>query len=114
VLILLCMNATSLYLAQKRLDALADSAALAGADGFTLSINAGEPVAELTDAGVAAQAGELVEAAGGTAVMASASTPDALSARVTVTDTWHPPILTLFVPEGVALTATATSRNALR
>jgi uncharacterized membrane protein len=114
VLVLLCLNATSLYLAQKRLDALADSAALAGADGFTLSINAGEPVAELTDAGVAAQAGELVEAAGGTAVLASAATPDGVSARVTVTDTWQPPILTLFVPEGVALTATATSRNALR
>ena len=36
--ILVCVDATSLYLAQKRLDALADAAALAGADGFTLAV----------------------------------------------------------------------------
>ena len=45
VAILVCADATSLYLAQKRLDSLADAAALAAADGFVLSVDDGEPVA---------------------------------------------------------------------
>lgn len=112
--ILVCVDATSLYLAQKRVDALADAAALAGADGFTLLVEEGEPVAELTSGGVHEQAEALVAAAGGQVHLIDADTPDGLSARVTVAATWHPPVLTLFVPEGVALTATATSRTAFR
>ena len=112
VLILVCVDATSLYLAQKRLESAADAAALAGADGFTLTVEAGEPMADLTDAGVYEQAADIV-AAVGTATLISAGTPDGVSARVTVATVWHPPILTLFVPDGVPLEATATSRNAL-
>lgn len=114
VAVLICVDATSLYLAQKRLDSLADAAALAGADGFTLSVVDDEPRAELTPAQVSAQASQLVGEVGGGAVLVSAGTPDGVSARVTVAGTWHPPVLTLFVPEGVALRATATSRTALR
>lgn len=112
-LVFVCVDATSLYLAQKRLDAVADAAALAGADGFTVTVDGAGAAATLTDDGVRAQAADLV-AALGTATLVSAETPDGVSARVTVTATWHPPILALFVPEGVALRATATSRNALR
>ncbi|MCR2784527.1 MULTISPECIES: pilus assembly protein TadG-related protein [unclassified Microbacterium] len=112
VLILVCVDATSLYLAQKRLESVADAAALAGADGFTLTVEAGEPTADLTDTGVYDQAADIVGAAG-TASLVSAGTPDGVSARVTVATVWHPPILTLFVPDGVPLEATATSRNAL-
>lgn len=112
--ILVCVDATSLYLAQKRVDALADAAALAGADGFTLLVEEGEPVAELTLGGVHDQAEALVAAVGGQVQLIDADTPDGLSARVTVAATWHPPVLTLFVPEGVAVTATATSRTAFR
>jgi uncharacterized membrane protein len=111
---LVCMSATSLYLAQKRLDSLADAAALAGADGFAISIDGDQPRAELTDDGVRDQAKAIVTDVGGTAVLVSADTPDGLSARVTVAGTWHPPLLSLFVPDGVALEATATSRTALR
>ncbi|QIG41287.1 hypothetical protein G5T42_13410 [Microbacterium sp. 4R-513] len=114
VAVLICVDATSLYLAQKRLDALADAAALAGADGFTLSVVGGEPRAELTSDQVRAQALELVGDVGAGAALLSASTPDGVSARVTVAGTWHPPVLTVFVPDGVALQATATSRTALR
>lgn len=113
VLILVCVDATSLHIAHKRLDGLADAAALAGADGFTLSVVAGEPSAELTDGGVRQQAASIVEAVGA-ATLVSAGTPDGVSARVTVATVWHPPIMTLFVPDGVPLEATATSRNALR
>lgn len=114
VAVLVCVDATSLYLSQKRLDAVADAAALAAADGFELTVEGGEPVAVLTSDGVRAQAEEMVAAAGGGAVLVSASTPDGVSARVTVAGSWHPPVLTLFVPDGVALESTATSRTALR
>lgn len=114
IAVLVCVDATSLYLSQKRLDGLADAAALAGADGFTLALVEGEPVAELTDDAVRAQADALVAAVGGSAVLVAAGTPDGVSSRVTVAEEWHPPILTLFVPDGVALESTATSRTALR
>lgn len=114
VLVLVCANATSLYLAQKRLDALADAAALAAADAFTLTVEEGRPRADLTDADVRAPAQEMVDAAGEGARVVSAAAPDGVSARVTVASSWHPPMLTLFVPGGVELAATATSRNALR
>ena len=67
--ILVCVDATSLYLAQKRLDALADAAALAGADGFTLVVVGDEPRRELTDDGVREQADALVGAVGGGAAL---------------------------------------------
>ena len=114
VAVLVCVDATSLYLAQKRLDALADAAALAGADGFTLSVVDGEPRADLSADQVRGQAAVLVEEVGRGAVLVSAGTPDGVSARVTVAGTWHPPVMTIFVPDGVALRATATSRTALR
>lgn len=114
VLVFICVNATSLYIAQKRLDSLADGAALAAADGFVLTVVDGVPSADLTDAGVAEQAAQFVTAVGGDAVLVAASTPDGVSARVSVAGAWHPPIVSMFVPEGVPLAATATSRNALR
>lgn len=112
--IFVCVCATDLYITQKRLDALADSAALAGADGFTLIVNDGIPRAELTDAGVEEQAAALVAALPSEASIVAAHTPDGVSARVTVTVDWRPPLLSPFVPNGVRLESTATSRTALR
>lgn len=113
-LVLLCANATSLYLEQKRLDGLAGGAALAAADGFTFAVTDGVPRTDLTDADVRAQAQSFVAAVGQGAALVSATSPDGVSARVSVTATWHPPVFSLFVPDGVPLGATATSRNALR
>ncbi len=112
VLVLVCVDATSLHLAQKRTEAVADAAALAGADGFVLSVSGGEPRADLTDAGVRAQAEDIV-AAHREVVLVEAGTPDGVSARITVVAVWRPPVLTLFVPDGIGLRATATSRTAL-
>ncbi|WP_426320106.1 pilus assembly protein TadG-related protein [Microbacterium sp. E-13] len=112
--ILVCTAATSLYLRQKQLDAIADAAALAAADGFALSVVDDEPVATLTDAGVQREAAAMVDEIGGEVRLISATTPDGVSARVTVAGEWHPPVVTVFVPEGVSLRATATSRTALR
>lgn len=61
-LVIVAVDATSLYLEQRRLDSVADSAALAGADGFTITIVDGEAVATLDDEGVREQAVEIVAA----------------------------------------------------
>jgi len=111
--VLVVVNATSMYIAQKRLDALADAAALAGADGFRIELVGDQPRATLTDDAVAEQARAIVAAAGDGAELLDAGTPDGLSARVRVGDTWHPILLSPFVPDGVPLAATATSRTAL-
>lgn len=109
-----CVCATDLYIAQKRLDATADAAALAGADGFTLEAEGEAVRAELTDAGVYDQAWAVVSATAPNTSLDAARTPDGVSARVTVSTSWHPPVVSIFVPGGVALEATATSRTALR
>ncbi|CAH0159880.1 hypothetical protein SRABI76_01009 [Microbacterium oxydans] len=109
-----CVCATDLYLAQKRIDALADAAALAGADGFTLVADDENVRAELTDDGVRAQAEALWSVLPRDAVLVSADTPDGVSARVTVSTQWVPPLIAPFVPDGVRLESTATSRTALQ
>lgn len=113
VLILLCTDATSLYLAQKRLDALADGAAVAAAEGIAPTTGAGAVVLRLDERAVREQAALFVRDNGADATLVAAAAPDGTSARVTVAATWHPPVITLFVPRGVDLRATATSRTAL-
>ncbi|MEN2742448.1 pilus assembly protein TadG-related protein [Microbacterium sp. X-17] len=113
VLVFVCTCATSLHLAQQRLDQLADAAALAGADGFTIALEQGAPVATLTDAAVRAQA-EAILAGEEDVVLASATAPDGRSARVEVRAQWRTPILSAFVPATVTLASIATSRTALR
>lgn len=113
-LILVCACATDLALTQKRIDAVADAAALAGADGFILAIDGEEVRAQLTDAGVREQAEVVLAAMADDAVLVSATAPEGVSARVTVTVEWHPPAGSIFVPDGVRLEATGTSRTALR
>ncbi len=113
-LIFVCVCATDLYIAQKRIDALADAAALAGADGFDVIVVDDSPRAELTDDGVRQQVDVLLAATGGEATLVSAGTPDGVSSRVTVSIAWHPPLVAFAVPDGVRLEATGTSRTALR
>jgi uncharacterized membrane protein len=112
--VLVCAAATSLYLAQKNLDAVADAAALAAADGFELTVTATGAVATLSDDDVEREARAMLGEIGGDARLVSATSPDGSSARVTVTDVWTPPVVTIFVPDGVRLESTATSRTALR
>ncbi len=113
---LICVSvcATDLYISQKRLDAIADAAALAGADGFTLALDGEAAHADLTDQGVRDQVEALLAALPAAVTLESASSPDGRSSRVTVATMWSPPLASLFVPDGVRLEATATSRTALR
>lgn len=113
VLVLVCVDATSLYLAQKRTDTIADAAALAGSDGFVITTGSGGISVGLQTEAVRDLALSVVSATPG-ATIVQAGSPDGVSARVTVSTLWHPPVATLFVPEGVRLEATATSRTVLR
>lgn len=107
------VDLTSLYLEQKRTDALADAAAAAGADGFTLIVTDGNATAALNPDDVRAQALAVLAVSPLDANLVSADTPDGVSARVTITTVWHPPLSSVFLPNGVVLGSTATARTAL-
>ncbi|MET0853656.1 MAG: pilus assembly protein TadG-related protein [Microterricola sp.] len=121
LLILLVVAATSLSLDRKRLFGIADGAALAGAEAFELSAvsTAGEGFAGVLEDGAVQQAvlehlavvprGSLDEL-----VVESAGTPDGVSAEVTLSAWWRPPMLTMFVPAGIRIEVTATARSVLR
>ncbi len=118
VVVLLATAATSLYIERKRLFTLADGAALVGAESFELtavSMTPHGPRPLLDDAEVAeAVTGYLatVPETGfeGLAVH-GAHTVDGLSATVTLGAYWRPPVLTLFVPEGLPIEVTAVARS---
>lgn len=112
-LIYVCVCATDLYIAQKRLDSVADAAALAGADGFRLEVDGDAIRAELEDAEVAAQATAVIAVLDDGTELVSAESPDGASARVTVRATWTPPLLSDLVPSVLTIEATGTSRTAL-
>lgn len=121
LLILLVVAATSLSLDRKRLFGIADGAALAGAEAFELSAvsTAGEGFAGVLEDAAVQQAvlehlavvprGSLDEL-----VVESAGTPDGVSAEVTLSAWWRPPMLTMFVPAGIRIEVTATARSVLR
>lgn len=117
-LVLLVAAASSLYLERKRLFTLADGAALVGAEAFGLDDVRVAPDGvldvELDPHDVAAAVGDYVasqpigEFEG--LVLERATTPDGASATVTVSAVWHPPVVSVFVPEGMRIDATATAR----
>lgn len=112
-LIYVCVCATDLYIAQKRLDSMADAAALAGADGFRLRVDGAAIRAELDDAEIAEQAAAVIAVLDDGTELVTAGSPDGFSARVTVRTTWAPPLFSDLVPSTVTLRATGTSRTAL-
>jgi hypothetical protein len=44
-------------------------------------------------------------------VVTRATTVDGESATVTVSAVWHPPVVTVFVPDGMRIDATAVARS---
>ncbi|MBC7723436.1 MAG: hypothetical protein H7146_01630 [Burkholderiaceae bacterium] len=124
VLILIVVSATSLYLERKRLFTLADGAALAGAEGFSLDSvtrSSGGLEAHLQPADVAsAVTGYLGTAASEASAgfdelsVVEAGSPDGRSATVTLAATWHPPVLVILVPDGVRIEVTAVARSVFR
>jgi hypothetical protein len=120
-LVLLVVAATSLYLERKRLFTLADGAALAAAESFPLESvsrdDAGRPRPVL-------RSSEVEEAARVHLAHASpdfddlrlldAETTDGRSARVSLSCSWAPPVVSLLVPGGVRVEVSATARSVLR
>ncbi len=112
-LIIVTTAITSLYITQKRIDGVAAAAALAGSDGFTLTVDGDTATARLSDDEVWNQALAIVEASVDEVVLISATTQDGVTAHVEVAVEWHPPLISALLPSGFTLTATATSRTAL-
>ena len=118
VLVLLVIAATSLYLERKCLFTLADGAALVGAEAFTLdevarTASGYRPTLRSPDV-AAAVAGYLTSTptAEFTALrLERAESLDGRSATVELSAYWRPPVLTVFVPEGLRIDVTSVARS---
>jgi uncharacterized membrane protein len=116
-IILVVASATTLYLERKRLFSLADGAALAAAEAWSLdqvSLDGDELTLALDSAAVReAAAGYLVDARGGLdeVVLVRAASDDARSATVTLRTVWRAPLHTEFVPLEVPIEVTVTARS---
>lgn len=122
LLVLIVTAATSLYIERKRLFTTADAAALVGAEAFELSDlkpapdgsvsprlrphNVESAVAEYLEHGDAHEFEGLR--------VTEATTHDGESASVTLSAQWRPPVVVLFVPEGIRLEASSVSRAVFR
>jgi uncharacterized membrane protein len=117
VLVLLVVSATSLYLERKRLFTLADGAALVGAEAFDLAdvrpTAAGyRPTLESADVAAAVTAYIAGHPADFAALAIDrAETVDGRSATVSLSASWHPPVLSLLVPAGLRIEVTAVARS---
>jgi hypothetical protein len=121
LLVLMVTAATSLYLERKRLYSLADAAALVGAEAFDLSavsIDGGEPTVTLRSPQVQAAVAEFLDENPIEPLdrlrLDDAGSRDGRSATVTLSSAWRPPVLTLFVPDGIRLEVTAVARAVFR
>ncbi|SEC54406.1 Putative Flp pilus-assembly TadE/G-like [Paramicrobacterium humi] len=118
LLVLLVAAITSLYLERKQLSSLADAAALVGAEAFTIadvSAGSGGPTLSLRSPHVQdAVAGFLEEAPTdgfeGLSLERAASL-DGVSATVTLSSYWRPPVVTVFLPEGIRIDVTSVARS---
>ncbi|GAA1818260.1 pilus assembly protein TadG-related protein [Agromyces neolithicus] len=116
-LVLVVAAATSLYLDRKRLFTLADGAALAAAEAWSLdSIRVyGDDLSfELDDAAVQRVASEYLGDSTyelDQVELVEASSTDGRSATVTLRAVWHAPIHTELLPVAVPIEVTATARS---
>jgi uncharacterized membrane protein len=122
VVTLVVAAATSLYIERKRLLSLADSAALVGAESFDLrDVRPVEGATGVTielrpDAVRSSVEGYLDRVGGGQLdglVIEEATTADGHSATVSLSSAWRPPVLTMFVPDGLRIEATSVARSVL-
>lgn len=126
VLILVVVAASSLYLERKRLLTLADGAALAGAESFSLdevTLDEGargapspRPVLRSIEVRAAAEAYLAIAPHAGVAGvrLTGADSADGRSATVALSAAWRPPLLVFLLPEGVPLEVTAVARSVFR
>ena len=119
-LILGVTAATSLYLERKRLFTLADGAALAASESFDLSSVTADgaggiirPV--LTNAGVTQAAQQYISRVSvarlESLVLSRSVTTDGRSATIELTSYWRPPVVSLFLPDGIRLNVESNARS---
>ena len=119
VLILVAVAATSLYLERKRLFTVADGAALVGAEAFDLDRVAPDDAGLLRPRLETAEVRQAVRAyLEGNPVtdfdgltLERAESVDGLSATVTLSAQWRPPLVSLLVPEGIRIDVEAVARS---
>lgn len=114
-LIIAVAAATSLLIERRRLFSVADGAALAAAEAFALEqvrFDGTSASPELADTAVDRAAADWAALAAGDldAVQVVGASADARSATVTVASSWRPPVVSLFLPEGIRLDVTSTAR----
>ncbi|QDZ16715.1 hypothetical protein FPZ11_05450 [Humibacter ginsenosidimutans] len=120
VVVLSVTAITSLYLERERLYALADSAALAGAESYSLTdvrVVNGSPHPVLEPRAVRDAVQDFVGTAAADGFdglrVERADTADGRSATVRLSAVWHPPVVSPFVPKGFRIDVTASARSVL-
>ena len=122
LLTVVVMGVTAVYVGERKLQVLADNAALAAADTFVAlepGTGGAPPVTVLDDDAVAGAATaylDTVSAWAGTpglALAAPTGSPDGRTAEVTLSAVVHPPVVNLLVPDGIPITATSEARARL-
>lgn len=113
---------STVYLEHKRLLSLADGAALAAADSYSLGAvgtKDGPPSATLNGARVRSVAADFVARSPGAlrfqglAVAPATGTPDGATAVVILTAVVRPPVANFLVPDGIPIEASSTARSRL-
>lgn len=118
--VLVVAAATSLYIDHKRLLSLADAAALVGAEAYDLAdivVTADEVRVPLRPERVQSAVADYLAGLSPKTVpvddvtLVRAGSDDGRSATVVLRGHWSPPVLTVFVPEGLPLEVTSTART---
>jgi uncharacterized membrane protein len=115
------MGASAIYLERKKLLSLADGAALAAADSYTVGDIGGSttPSTSLVDARVLAATVSYLEASNAfsrhdqLAVAAGTGSEPGGTAVVVLTAMAHPPMISFLLPEGILIEARSTARSRL-
>lgn len=117
------MAVSAVYIEHKRLLSVADSAAVAAADTFSLGqveVSGSAPVTVLNDAAVTdavtsylgrTAASEQFHAL---SVDQSTGTSDSRTAHVVLNAVVHPPVVNFVVPDGISITVTSEARAQLQ
>nr|BFF05823.1 hypothetical protein GCM10023233_07920 [Brevibacterium otitidis] len=117
-LIFLAVVVSDIYLAHRKLYALADSAALSAADSFEPSYRGDGPRIEFSDAEVQARAHDFLRKVPRSdrfqQVRVRGQAVDATNVEVTISTRFRPLALSPFVSDGIPLEASAVSRGGLR
>ncbi len=121
VVVLLVSAVTSLYLERERLYALADGAALAGAEAYdldTVLVADGHPRPVLGTDEVRASVRDFLDSTRDSGFdglrTEQAGSGDGRSATVRLSAVWHPPVVSLLVPDGIRIDAVSTARSVFR